>query len=106
MKRLLLFMFFLPMLASAQTVSDVQNSGCLSMTRGNMVYTPTIILTKEGNILSVQLQNYMSNCGTRDFDVTTNVSGGNGYEPCSVTISVVPVIPADMDCNCPFNVRE
>ena len=104
MKRLLLFMFFLPMLASAQTVSDVQNSGCLSMTRGNMVYTPTIILTKEGNILSVQLQNYMSNCGTRDFDVTTNVSGGNGYEPCSVTISVVPVIPADMDCNCPFNV--
>ncbi|MBO6033810.1 MAG: DUF3244 domain-containing protein [Prevotella sp.] len=107
MKKLLsiFILFFLPMLASATTVSDVKNSGCLDMTRGDGAESLlTIVLTKEGSVLSVQLLNYESNCGTTDFNVTSAVSGGSDSEPCSVNISVVPVVPAEMDCICPYNV--
>jgi len=107
MKKLLsiFILFFLSMLASATTVSDVKNSGCLDMTRGDGAESlPTIVLTKEGSVLSVQLLNYESNCGTTDFNVTSAVSGGSDSEPCSVNISVVPVVPAEMDCICPYNV--
>ena len=103
----LLFLFILmlsPMLASAQTVSDVQNSGCLNETRGeDSQGEPTIVLTKEGSVLSVQLLNYESNCGTTDFNVTPEISTNEG-ETCFLTVNVNPVIPGEMDCICPFNV--
>ena len=103
----LLFLFILmlsPMLASAQTVSDVQNSGCLNETRGeDSQGEPTIVLTKEGSVLSVQLLNYESNCGTTDFRVTPEISTNEG-ETCFLTVNVNPVIPGEMDCICPFNV--
>ena len=87
------------------TVADKENSGCLSNTRGaRSELLPTIVLTKEGSILSVQVLNYSSNCGTVDFSVTSAVSGGREGAPCSVTVNVVPVIPADKDCTCTFNV--
>ena len=88
-------------------VGDVQNSGCLRNTRGDASEPlPTIVLTREGNVLSVQLLNYESNCGTADFNVASSVSGGSNGEPCSVSISVVPYLPGDevMDCICPYNV--
>ena len=103
----LLFLFILmlsPILASAQTVSDVQNSGCLNETRGeDSQGEPTIVLTKEGSVLSVQLLNYESNCGTTDFSVTPEISTNEG-ETCFLTVNVNPVIPGEMDCICPFNV--
>ena len=103
----LFFLFILmlsPMLASAQTVSDIQNSGCLSETRGeDSQKIPTIVLTKEGSTLSVQLLNYEENCGTTDFIVTPKVST-NESEPCIVTVKVDPVIPQGYWCICPFNV--
>jgi len=103
----LLFLFILillPMLASAQTVSDVQNSGCLNETRGeDSQRVPTIVLTKEGSTLSVQLLNYEENCGTTDFIVTPKVST-NESEPCIVTVNIDPVIPQGYWCICPFNV--
>ena len=77
MKKLLslFILMLLPMLASAQTASDVQNSGCLSKTRGEEAQMePTIILTKEGSTLSVQLLNYESNCATQDFNVSSQVA--------------------------------
>ena len=102
-------MMLSPMLASAQTVSDVQNSGCLSRTRGygdDEEQKPTIILTKEGSILSVEVQNYISNCSTFDFDVKSSISEGSDGSPCSLFINVAPVIDLEllMNCNCPFNV--
>ena len=104
----LLFLFtlmFSPMLASAQTVSDVQNSGCMRETQSAASqWVPTIVLTKEGSTLSVQLLNYVSNCCTDDFNVTSNISGGSDGEPCSIAINVVPVVEYECDCNCPFNV--
>ena len=94
----------LPMLASAQTVSDVENSGCVREARGpKSEPVPTIILTKEGSVLSVQLLNYQSDCCTEDFNVTSNISGGSNGEPCSIAISVVPVY-GGCDCICPYNV--
>ncbi len=103
----LLFLFTMmlsPMLASAKTVSDVQIGGCLSEKRAEEAQiVPTIVLTKEGNVLSVQLLNYESNCGTTDFIVTPNISSNEG-ETWSLTVNVDPVIPQGMWCTCPFNV--
>ena len=104
-KHLFLFiMMLLPMLASAQTISDVQNSGCLNETRGEAPQrVPTIVLTKEGDILSVQLLNYESNCCTEDFNVTSSINVGFYDEPCLAHISVDP-IGGYCNCVCPFNV--
>ena len=103
----LIFLFILmlmPMLASAATASDVKNSGCLNRTRGEASEViPTIALTKEGSVLSVQLLNYEANCGTTGFEVDSRMSGGND-ETLSLVISVVPVVPEEMDCYCPFNI--
>lgn len=103
----LLFLFFLmllPMLASAQTVSDVQSSGCLYETRGEEPERqPTIVLTKEGNVLSVQLLNYVSNCCSEDFKVQSSISDGNDGGLRSVSISVWAVGEEECDCECPFN---
>ena len=84
--------------------SEPISSGCLPQTRGaEESALPTIKLTKEGSILSVELLNYRSNCGTTGFEVENRMIGGNNDTP-SVVISVVPVIPAPMDCICPFNI--
>ena len=111
MKRTLIFLacVLTSLTMSAQgdlTVGDIQNSGCLSRTRGENEPLPTIILTKEGSFLSVQLLNYESNCATSDFNVTPTVSGGSDGVPYSVNINVVPYLPGDeaMDCICPYNV--
>ena len=101
-KQLFLFiLMLLPMLASAQTVSDVQSSGCLYETLGEEPERqPTIVLTKEGNVLSVQLLNYESNCCTEDFYAIANINDGS---PCSVSVSVRPTVESDCECICPFN---
>ena len=94
-----------PMLASAQTVLDVKDSGCLSETRGEEPQRePTIVLTKEGSVLSVQLLNYEGNCCTDYFNATYSISGGSDGGLCSVSINVAPVAELDCDCMCPFNV--
>jgi hypothetical protein len=92
--------------AQEQTLSASEpiSSGCLSQTRGTEApIFPTIKLTKEGDMLSVDLLNYSSNCGTRDFEVENRLYDGNSDNP-SVVISVTPVIPAEADCICPFNI--
>ena len=100
----LLILMLLPMLANAQTASNVQNSGCLSKTRGEETqWEPTIILTKEGSTLSVQLLNYESNCATQDFNVSSSINGEGGIYGVSVDIN--PVLPGEATwCLCPFNI--
>ncbi len=112
MKRTLLFISCLlasvTMLAQdSLAVEDIQNSGCLRMARGEESEPlPTIILTKEGSVLSVQLLNYESNCSTSDFNVTSTVNDGKDGDPLSISINVVPCIYGDdlEDCYCPYNV--
>ena len=116
MKRLifLILVTLLPMGASlaanAQelTVSDVQNSGCMRSMRSRVNENEirrTIILTKEGTILTVQILGYLSNCATEGFDVTPSISGDSG-SPYSVSIDVEPIMSLEdqMMCTCPFNV--
>jgi len=105
----LFFSFILllsPMMASAQTVSDVQNSGCLYETRGTESQTtPTIVLTKEGSILSMEVRNFISNCFTSDFVVKSSMSEGSDGAPCSLTVNVTPVTGGVLaSCLCPYNV--
>lgn len=95
--------------AQDQLLSDSEpiSSGCLkrnNRSNGDEASSfPTIKLTKVGSILSVDLLNYNSNCGTTGFDMESQMSSGNDDIP-SVVISVVPVIPAEKDCYCPFNI--
>ena len=111
MNRYVLF-FALILMTMVQNVSaqdlnatDVENSDCLSHTRAaGDNQEPTIVLTKDGSILSVQLLNYRSNCGTKDFNIMPGISDDGNGNPCSVSIDVVPVIPAEKDCWCPFNI--
>ena len=66
---------------------------------------PTIILMKEGSILSVEVQNYTSNCATYDFVVKSSMSEGSDGSPCSLSVNVTPVLPEEItNCECPFNV--
>ena len=95
--------------AQEPTLSDVQNSGCLNKVKGEMAMEdepiPTIILTKEGNVLSVQLLNYEANCATEGFNVTHSISGGSDGAPYLVSVSVEPYIGEEYaDCYCPYNV--
>ena len=84
--------------------SEPISSGCLSHVRGDVApILPTITLTKEGNILSVDLFNYSSNCGTTSFEVENRMIDDNNDNP-SVIINVIPVVPVTMDCTCPFNI--
>ena len=111
MKRTLLFiacvLASLTMTAQEElAVEDIQNSGCQAMTRGEEYVepVPTIVLTKEGSTLSVQLLNYVENCCVQDFGVVANVSGGGDGAPCSVSIIVSPDSEYVCNCICPFNV--
>ena len=119
MKRYLFLMLFLFLIgaqynvnAQGLTVSDIQNSGCLSETRENRAgdddeyeENRSIILTKEGNTLKVQLLNYIDNCGIWGFDVIPYVSGGSNGEPYTVSISVNPILGLDRAaCVCPYDV--
>ena len=87
-------------------ISDTQNSGCLSMLQGDDEggRTSTIILEKEGNILSVQLLNYRSNCGTYDFTVNSSLSENTEGSSIFLSINVVPNVDYIARCMCPFNV--
>ena len=73
-------------------VSDIQDSGCtrVSDDNGEEDQTPTIVLEKEGNILSVQLLNYISNCGTEDFEVNPSIHEGDAGEASTLTVDVIP----------------
>ena len=89
------------------TVSDTQNSGCLSRAPkydGEERPIQTIILEKEGNILSVQLLNFVSNCATSDFEVSSKIDEGSDGSPCTMLINAVPVGDEAADCICQFNV--
>ena len=86
-------------------VSDASNTGCL--TRSD--YDPSkavgaIVLKKEGDIISCELRNYESVCGTSDFNVDMkNVAGKGSVD--SLLINVSPVLPEHLaDCYCPYNI--
>ena len=104
---LLAFLMGVQITVNAQepTMSDVQNSGCLNETRASEdERIPTIILTKEGSILSLRLLNYEAICGTSDFSVTPSISGGSDGRTYSLSIRVEAYGDSQADCYCPYNI--
>ena len=88
-------------------VTDTENSACLSNVQGDddeQDRLPTIILEKEGNILSMQVLNYTSNCATQYFDVSSNFTEGSEGSPCTLYVDVKPFYNGAVRCLCPFNV--
>lgn len=82
-------------------VSDIKDSGCLDRTRAGVPYS--LVLTKDGDIVTYELNGIVSNCGTERFDVQLDYAKGNGA-PDSLSINVKPIVPADMDCTCQYEV--
>ena len=112
MKRGLIYMVLMLLMgariaahAQGLTASDVQNSGCMRSTRARANENEkrqTIIMTKEGDILSVQLLGFVANCAIGGFDVAPSLSDS---APRSVSISVEPIEDEVMStCVCPYNV--
>jgi len=87
------------------TASDVQSSGCLNNTQADSNSTKeSISLLKEGNILTVNLHNYWSQCATEDFEVTPSVSESNNGAPYTVSVKVKSIGENEADCICPYNI--
>jgi hypothetical protein len=82
-------------------VSDIKDSGCTDKTRAN---SPSgLVLTKEGDIVTCEINGFVANCGVDYFDIESDYKKGNDA-PDSLVIKVKPVVPAEKDCTCPYNV--
>ena len=86
-------------------VMEINDSGCQEQTLSMTPQYPTIVLTKEGDVISCEFRNYSENCGVDYFDIKSEYLKGKGY-PDSLYIDVMPVIRADMDCICPYSKPE
>ena len=87
------------------TASNVQHSGCLEETRADSnSTTQSISILKEGNVLTVNLYNYYSQCATEDFVITPSINNGNNGESCSVSVKINSISQAEADCICPYNI--
>lgn len=94
-----------PVVEENPEVSDVSDTGCqyYSRSASPVSQTPAIVLTKEGNDISCEVRNYTANCGVSYFDINQEYIKGKG-SPDSLFIDLMPVIPAEMDCTCPYTV--
>lgn len=104
---LLLFLIATPNTTDAQelTVSNIQNSGCVSKTRGTEIRNyQSVVLKKNGNDLLMELYNYYGNCGTRDFDIKAKINKAIDGDHDSLSVEITPIVPSEMDCSCPLNV--
>lgn len=86
---------------NAHVVSDVKDSGCTSHTRA--ANGTGLVLTKEGDIVTCELNGYVANCGVDYFDIDSEYKKGTDA-PDSLFLKVKPVVPAEMDCTCAYNV--
>ncbi len=106
---MLLFLFTKQNVLNAQTrslsVSNIQNSGCINKSRAaNSKNVQTIILNKEGDSIRVEIYNYVCNCGTRDFQIMADMIEGKEGSPNLLSVNIKPVVPAEIDCSCGFNI--
>jgi hypothetical protein len=109
MKRTLLFIVcvltsitILAQKENSPEVIDIEDSGCMNKTRSDN-QSRVLVLTKEDNIISCELQGYYANCGVRSFDIESDYLRGKDA-PDSLFVDIRPVIPAEMNCTCPYTV--
>ena len=82
-------------------VTDVTDSGCLSKTRASSSFG--LVLTKEGDVVTCEINRFVTNCGLDFFDIQSEYSKGKDA-PDSLFLDVTPVILAKADCTCSYNV--
>ena len=82
-------------------VGDVSDSGCTDRTRSNS--SRGLVLTKEGDIVTCQINGFVANCGVDYFDVKTEYAQGKDV-PDSLFVDMTPVVRSTMDCTCSYNV--
>ena len=92
-----------PTEANAAEVSNVRNSGCMNEPRAEGLPDKVLVMKKEGDIITCELQGYYTNCAAEYFDIQTEYAKGKGA-PDSLFVDVSPVIPSEADCTCPFTV--
>lgn len=85
--------------ASALVVTDLTNSGCIEQTRAAQT-APAIVMKKDGDVVDVELLNYFANCATTGFEVLADI----GSDDTMVDVSVTPILKAEADCTCPYNI--
>lgn len=83
-------------------ITGKENSGCL--TRGESYQIPSIVLTKEGDAVTVEILGFISNCATTDFNLTPlTAKGQDGSD--TLTVGIMPVIAGGSNnCYCPYNI--
>lgn len=110
MKRTLLFiacvLASLTMLAQGSVadsieVGDIQNSGCTDRTRASS--SRSLTMTKEGDIVTCEINGIVANCGVDYFDIKTEYAQGKDI-PDSLFVDVTPVVRSTKDCTCSYNV--
>ena len=108
---ILLFVSAVSVETQEMVVAETQNSGCLANTRSgedsdyDYGKPPTIVLTKEGDILTVEVLNLWENCCIPDIEATYNYYDGVNGEPGLLLASVAPPESELLcDCICPYNV--
>ena len=82
-------------------VGDVKDSGCTDKTRANS--SRGLVLTKEGDIVTCEINGIVANCGVDYFDIKTEYAQGKDV-PDSLFVDMTPVVRSTMDCTCPYNV--
>ena len=82
-------------------VSDINDSGCTGKTRANS--SLSLVLKKEGNIVTCEINGINANCGVDYFDIQPEYAIGKNA-PDSLFIDLTPVVPDEKDCVCPYNV--
>ena len=92
-----------PTEANAAEVSNVRNSGCMNEPRAEGLPDKVLVMKKDGDIITCELQGYYTNCAAEYFDIQTEYAKGKGA-PDSLFVDVSPVIPSEADCTCPFTV--
>ena len=88
-----------PTEANAAEVSNVRNSGCMNEPRAEGLPDKVLVMKKDGDIITCELQGYYTNCAAEYFDIQTEYAKGKGA-PDSLFVDVSPVIPSEADCTC------
>lgn len=84
-------------------VTDVTDSGCTNRTRASS--SRTLVLTKEGDIVTCEINGIVANCGVDYFDVQPEYAQGKNT-PDTLFFNVSPVVPSDADCTVPMILGE
>lgn len=90
-----------PLVDGIPEAGSVWDSGCLDKTRTKS--SPDLILTKDGDIVTFELNGFVANCSVDLFNVDTDYRKGEEV-PDTLFVNVKPIVLSEKDCTCLYNV--